>query len=293
MPSPLLYESHLHTPLCHHAIGLPGEYAAVAEKRGLRGIIVTCHAPMPDGYSSPYRMDIEDWATYLTMVEEAAEAWRGRVDIRLGLESEYVPGYLPWIESLHGRASFHHVLGSVHCQMHEYIETFFRDGSPDPWPEFQRTYFRHLAEAAETGLYDTLSHPDLVKNMQPGEWNVPRILDDIRRALDRIAAAGMAMELNTSGLNKTIPEMNPGPAILREMNARGIPVVLGADAHKPSRTGAEYPRALDLLRAAGYKEVSFFLNRQRQGVPIDEAAASLRDGNERAAVATASAPCKF
>ncbi|MGD4031217.1 PHP domain-containing protein, partial [Xanthomonas citri pv. citri] len=151
---------HMHTPLCKHAVGLPGDYAAVAEQKGLKGIIVTCHAPMPDGYSSPYRMGIDEWDRYVAMVAEATEQWRGRVDIRLGLESEYVPTYLSWIESLHQRTPLNHVLGSVHCQMHEYIETCFT-GS---WPDFQRTYFRHLAEAAETGFYDTISHPDLVKN---------------------------------------------------------------------------------------------------------------------------------
>ena len=269
---PLLYESHLHTPLCKHAVGLPGEYAAVAEAKNLKGIVVTCHAPMPNGYSSPYRMGMDDWESYVAMVEEAAEKWRGRVDVRLGLESEYVPGFLPWITSLHERAPFHHVLGSVHCQMQEYTDAYFK-GS---WPEFQRTYFRHLAEAAETGLYDTLSHPDLVKNMQPSEWILPRIMDDILDALDRIAATGTAMELNTSGLNKTIPEMNPGFGILKEMKVRNIPVVLGADAHKPARVADRYPDALMILGKAGYKEVSYFLDRKRQTVPLADAVASLR-----------------
>ena len=39
--APLLYESHCHTPLCKHASGSPSEYAAVAEQRGLKGLIVT------------------------------------------------------------------------------------------------------------------------------------------------------------------------------------------------------------------------------------------------------------
>ena len=271
MPPALLYESHMHTPLCKHAVGLPGEYAAVAQQKNLKGIIVTCHAPMPDGYSSPYRMGQEELGRYVAMVARATDEWRGRVDVRLGLESEFVPKYLGWIEKLHGQAEFHHVLGSVHCQMHEYTDAYFR-GS---WPDFQRTYFGHLADAAETGLYDTLSHPDLVKNMQPEEWDLARILDDIRRALDRIARAGTAMELNTSGFYKTIPEFNPGLTILREMRERGIPVVIGADAHRPERAGDRFPEALETLQEAGYHEVSFFLNRLRQTVPISEALASL------------------
>ena len=53
--APLLYESHSHTPLCKHARGEPEEYAAVAEARGLKGIIFTCHCPLPDGISHGFR----------------------------------------------------------------------------------------------------------------------------------------------------------------------------------------------------------------------------------------------
>ena len=61
------------------------------------------------------------------------------------------------------------------------------------------------------------------------------MMGDIRRCLDRIAATDTAMEINTSGLNKLYPEMNPGPQMLAEMCERGIPVVMGADAHDPVR----------------------------------------------------------
>jgi histidinol-phosphatase (PHP family) len=105
-------------------------------------------------------------------------------------------------------------------------------------------------------------------------------MPDIRRALDRIAATGVAMELNTSGLNKTVPEMNPGPAMLREMSTRGIPIVIGADAHLPQRVGDKYEEALDMLREAGYREVSFFLERKRHDVSIEAARSSLRPAME-------------
>ncbi len=93
---------------------------------------------------------------------------------------------------------------------------------------------------------------------------------------DKFAAAGTAMELNTSGRNKNIREMNPGPEILAEMCARGIPVVLGADAHEPRRVGDAYAEALENLCAAGYEEVSYFIDRKRQSVRIADALASLR-----------------
>jgi histidinol-phosphatase (PHP family) len=130
--------------------------------------------------------------------------------------------------------------------------------------------------AAESGLFDTLAHPDLVKNVAPKEWHLERVLLVIRQALDRIAATGVAMELNTSGLLKAIPEMNPGLEILQEMQQRNIPVVIGADAHVPERVADNYDTALDMLKNAGYSEINFFLERKRQPVPIDLARRSLR-----------------
>lgn len=270
----LLYESHMHTPLCKHAVGTPGEYAEVAFSKGLKGIIVTCHNPIPGGYSANVRMRMEEFDTYVEMVQAAREAWEHRVDVRLGIECDFAPGLENGVSRLLDRAEFHHVLGSVHWQVPEYRERFF-SGS---WLEYQKVYFEHLAQAAETGLFDTLSHPDLVKNGCPREWQIARLLPDIQRALDRIAAAGTAMELNTSGLLKDLPEMNPGPEILQQMCERNIPVVLGADAHAPQRVADRFPEALLCLREAGYEFVSLFLHRSRVEVPISSALDSLAAG---------------
>lgn len=279
LTAPVLYESHMHTPLCKHAYGEPEAYAAVAAQRGLQGIIVTCHNPPIDGWSPNVRMADAEFDTYVQMVERARQAWAGRVDVRLGLECDYVPGMEAALAEQLGRAEFHHVLGSVHPQIAQYKERYFTGDTL----AFQRTYFEHLALAAETGLFDTLSHPDLVKNEFPQEWDPARLADTLEASLDRIAAAGVAMELNTSGLQKRLPEMNPGRTILAAMHARGIPVVVGADAHTPQRVAADYVPALQLLQETGYTHVSLFLNRQRQEVAIDTALASLQAAAESVA----------
>jgi histidinol-phosphatase (PHP family) len=270
--TPILYESHMHTPLCKHASGEPEEYAAVAESRGLKGIVVTCHNPIPGGWSADVRMAPEELDLYVDLVERARERWEGRVDVRLGMESDFVPGMEDWLAELHGRHAFHHVLGSIHPQVGEYLDRFFRGD----WFEYQKLYFEHIAQAAETGLFDTMAHPDLIKNLAPDEWNLDRIWPTILHTLDRVAATGVAMELNTSGLNKRVPEMNPSLPILREMKARGIPVVIGADAHVPERVGDNYLEAIDLLESAGYGKVSFFLNRARSDLPLGDVRKSLR-----------------
>jgi histidinol-phosphatase (PHP family) len=270
--NPILYESHMHTPLCNHATGYPEEYAAVAEQRGLQGIIVTCHNPTNNGWAPWVRMRIDQFDEYVALVEDTRQTWAGRIDVRLGMESDYAPGMEPWLEELHQKADFNYILGSVHPTLNDYKDRYLNGDIV----AFQRTYFEHLAMAAETGLFDSLAHPDLVKIVEPATWDVERVMDTIRPALDRIAATGIAMELNTSGVNKPYPEVNPGREILQEMYQRNIPVVLGADAHTPNRVAADYEKAMDILADVGYTNINFFLNRQRQTVDIEAARASLK-----------------
>ncbi|MEX2581580.1 MAG: histidinol-phosphatase [Verrucomicrobiales bacterium] len=274
-PPPLFFDSHMHTPLCKHAEGHPVEYMREGVERGLKGIIMTCHSPMPDGFSSRVRMAPEQFHLYVAMVEEAAEAAPEDFEVRLGLESDFFPGMEPWLSELHSRADFHYILGSVHWHVPEYLDTFWR-GDTDA---FRRQYFEHLAESAETRLFDCLAHPDLVKNASPDDWEFNRIRPAVEAALDRIAASGVAMELNTSGLNKTFPEMNPGPEMLSLMAERNIPVVVGSDSHTPARVGDNFLTALEELSDAGYDSVSVFRERKRLDYPIEKVRGSLAELN--------------
>lgn len=268
----LFYDSHMHTPLCKHAWGEPEEYAQQALKAGLKGIIFTCHCPMPNGFWPTVRMSESEFDTYVELVQRAADAFKGKLDIRLGIESEYFPGCEEYIANLHKRADFHYVLGAVHWQAKEYLNKF-ETGTIE---NFRRTYFEHLAKSAESGLYDSLAHPDLVKNYHPDSWCFAIVKNTVAAALDRIAATGVAMELNTSGLNKSYSEMNPGNEMLRMMADRKIPIVLGSDSHRAVRVGEHFVTALNHLTEAGYEKVSYFLNRQRIDLPISEVLASLK-----------------
>ncbi len=262
----------MHTPLCHHAVGEPEAYAAVAAARGLNGIIVTCHNPLPDGLEGSTRMRLDQFDEYLGMVQRAREAMAGRADVRLGMECDYLPGMEGWLQTQLASAPFDYVLGSVHPHLSAYKKAYWSDDAET----YQRTYFGHLADAAETGLFDALAHPDLVKNVTSGSWRLERIIDHVRACLDRIAASGCALELNTSGLNKTVAEMNPGHELLREARLRDIPIVIGGDAHKPERVGDRFEEALDTLERVGYRKVSLFLGRERREHDIEAVRRSLR-----------------
>ena len=268
----LFYDSHMHTPLCKHAWGEPEEYAQQAIKAGLKGIIFTCHAPMPNGFWPTVRMSESEFEIYTSIVQRAAEAYKNKLHVCLGLESEWFPGQEDYLRQLHERADFDYILGAVHWQAKEYLAKF-ESGTIE---NFRRIYFDNLAKSAESGLYDCLAHPDLVKNYHPDSWCFAIIKNSVSTCLDRIAATGVAMELNTSGLNKSYSEMNPGNEMLRMMAERKIPIVVGSDAHRAQRVGEHFTTALNNLIEAGYEEVCYFQKRQRIDLKISDVLASLK-----------------
>ena len=85
------------------------------------------------------------------------------------MESDYLPGMESWLDDLHCRADFSYVLGSVHPQTDEYRAMYLEGANR---LEYEKSYFENLANAAESGLFDCLSHPDIVKIVHPSQYNV-------------------------------------------------------------------------------------------------------------------------
>jgi histidinol-phosphatase (PHP family) len=250
------------------------EYAEAAFSKNLAGIHITCHTPLPEGFSPHVRMRLDEMDLYFEIIQEVREKFQGRLEIGTGLECDYLPELEPWIAQMRARRPWSHFLGSVHPQTAEFKKSYSQGGVI----ENITRYFQLVAKSAESGFFDTLGHPDLIKNEYPEVWKVGEVISVICKTLDRIAATGVAMEMNTSGWNKAIPEVNPGFEILLEMAKRMIPVVWGADALRPTRVGDRFLDGLQLLEEAGYQEVGLQEPGRRRMILIEEARKSLDPG---------------
>jgi histidinol-phosphatase (PHP family) len=204
-------------------------------------------------------------------LDEYCRFVREDTDLRLGIEADFVPGAENRIANLLEARDFDYVVGSVHFLREHSLDTDDHsvwDSGRSP-EEIWREYFRTLGEAARSGLFDILAHPDLVK-----VWGRERPLpeDDLRRyyelALDGIAESGIAIEVSTAGLRKRAQEIYPAPAFLHMCLEAGAPVALSSDAHRPEDVGADYDQALELLESVGAKELCVFERRERRLEPI-------------------------
>lgn len=251
-------------------------YRAVASERGIAELGVSEHVyrftQVLDVWQHPFwRMNARD------DLDEYCGFVREQTDLRLGIEADFVPGGEDRMANLLQARDFDYVVGSVH---------FMRDGAVDMddysvWQsgrsveEIWRRYFQMIGEAARSGLFDVLAHPDLVKF-----WGAerPRPEGDLRRyyepAIEAIAESGIAVELSTAGLRKRVGEMYPAPAFLEMCVQAGAQVALSSDAHRPEDVGADYQQALELLDLLGVQELCVFDRRVRRLAPIGPTDAS-------------------
>jgi len=156
-----------------------------------------------------------------------------------------------------------YLLGSVH-----YVDGFPVDQEPglveklgphEAW----RRYFVWLRNAARSGLFDSLAHPDLAKHHGPRP-DTETIQWVHEETADAIEAAGVCIEVSSAGLHKPVGELYPDPPLLEACHARGVPITLASDAHIPQNVGRDLDHAVDLARAAGYETVTVFDRRERR-----------------------------
>ncbi len=213
-------------------------------------------------WTVPYQTErcVYDLDAYVDAVVQARE--RG-LPVKLGLEVDYVPGREDETRALLAPYPWDYLLGSVH-----HVDGFGVDGEPrlldevgveEAWSR----YFETLAAAARSGLFDSLSHPDLVKifGERPASF-------DYTAVADAIAESGIAVEVSTAGLRKPVGELYPHPELLAACSERGVPVTTGSDAHVPDLVGHEFDRARELLRSAGYETVTVFEQRRARQEPL-------------------------
>lgn len=250
-----MFDSHMHTPLCKHASGTPQEYAQAALDAGLTGITFTDHMPMPEWYDAPWRMHLSELDRYVQWVQEAQQAFAGKLEIRLGLEGDFHPGTERYVEKVLTRHPWDYVIGSIH-----YIGAWGFD-NPEFIAEYDnrdltalyQQYYQLATQAAKSGLFDAIGHLDLPKKFGHLQLDLSLAFE----ALDAVAAAGMALDYNTAGYRKPVKEAYPSPSLVAEAVKRGIPFVLGSDAHKPEEVGHRFAEAVQDLERLGARVVSF------------------------------------
>lgn len=246
-------------------------YLAAAEARGITDLGVSEHI-----YRFSEALQIWRHPFWEEFADDDLDAYCDFVagtPLKLGIECDFVPGAEDRTASLLEKRRFDYVVGSVHFVGDRAVdmEPFtVWDGEQDADQIWQR-YFEMLAEAARSGLFDILAHPDLVKvwgRARPGPMRDPRFYYE--PAVEAILESGIAVEVSTAGIRKPVGEIYPAPSFAAELADAGAVFALSSDAHLPEQVGFAYDQAIALFDSIGVSQIARFEGRQRELVAIED-----------------------
>ena len=149
---------HIHTYRCRHAEDISDEmYVRKAIEVGADCITFTDHAPFP---GNPFRgrMLFEELPEYLDSINNLKNKYQGRIMVRCGLETEYLPSFAEYYKELVRGVGLDLLL----------LGQYFYEISPGKYsfmyPE-QNAYeyqgcMEAIIEGINTGIFYAVAHPD-------------------------------------------------------------------------------------------------------------------------------------
>ena len=243
---------HMHTTFCDGK-STAEEMVQSAIEKGLTRMGFSIHAEQfsPRGPRDPKVM-----AAYRAEIARLKEAYRDRIEILCGAESDY---YFPA-----NKDDFDYILGSVH-----YLNTpdglIPIDSKPEILLDAAATYYNNdfLAIAQEYFATvarlveirpDIIGHFDLIAKYNEGDKlfdsQDPRYLSAAFAAVDALLPLGVPFEINTGAISRGY-RTHPYPAdpILRYILAHGGKVMLCSDSHAAKNVAFAFDDWKDLVSA--------------------------------------------
>lgn len=263
----------MHTTLCGHAVGEPIEYAAMAAERGIDLITITCHIPMRwEAFGQAgIRMGYGQLDDYVSLVQGTAEQAKALgVEVLCGIEAEVYPDEteLEPMDAILANYDFDFVLGSLHAQCRSYIDWLAKHKVKNDAMKID-SYFRHLRDGAQSGRYDSMSHPDVIRTYGVVQHFDPSQHEEvIRDFLQAVVDEDICMEVNTSGLTKGDFEVHPDPLILEWASEMDVKLTIGSDSHRPHSVGQFFDVIQPLLRDKGFSDLYYYRGRVRQRIDM-------------------------
>ncbi len=261
---------HIHTKRCRHAEGEMIEYVRRAENKKIQEMGFSDHCPYFRTFKKSISLEkvampLSELPSYIKDVENVRK--KTKIPIKLGLEVDFLPGDFSAFNILK-KYDFDYFIGSIHFidewgfDQEEFLIEFDRMGKKKAY----RRYCELLGQMGDSCLFDIVGHIDLPKKF--GHYPSKDIFPYFEKALKRIKAGGMAVEINTSGLDREAKEMYPSEHILKLCFQQNIPITLGSDAHNPEEVGRYFPEAKKLLKKTGYDSIVKFTRHRYERIRI-------------------------
>lgn len=267
------FDLHTHHFRCGHADGNIRDYVEAAIEAGLQVIGISDHTPYfgsPEEQPFPHiYMGKSEIANYVEEVLQLKKEYEGKIDVLLGIESDYFPKYADIYRDALAQYPFDYIIGSVHevGGVSIFNKNRWKGLSEKEKVVQKEEYFSIIRQSAKSGMFQILGHIDAMKGNYPSFTDI-LTEEALEETLKTIAECGIVIEINTSGKTKLSGGWYPSNEILERALFHGVEVTFGSDAHKPSRVGDEFEEVSVVLKEIGFKEWVYFKQKQKVSVPL-------------------------
>lgn len=248
---------HTHTVFCDGRDTV-SHMAQCAFEKGFVSLGFSGHGPQINN-----AFGIGDEAEYARAVRAAAEEYRGRMRIWLGVEQDYYGvcgieydyrlGAVHYLEGLDGQP--YHIDTGLEWFTDLFVKGYGRDVQA-----LARAYYGRVCDMVERNRPDVVVHYDLIRKFNEGgrffDESDAAYRDVALSALERIYPLCDMLEVNTGAMARgwrTQPY--PTREVLEHWRELGGRVILGSDCHDAQKLDWGFEAAQSLLKAAGYRSV--------------------------------------
>ena len=231
---------HTHTFRCGHAGEYTDEeYVVTAMENGFEVLGFSDHIMLPGISQVGIRGEYSLLNDYVNSIKNLKGKYKNKIEIDLGFEAEAIPDFYNYYRELLSSKKIEYLILGNHCYLenNQLISYFLDSNKMDD--DLER-YTTSLIDGMATSLFKYVAHPDLFMKYAK-KWN-EHLIDITNRICDASLKYNIPLEINLACCFDRVPNIGikevfkyPYIDFWKIVEAKKCKVIIGVDAHKPSR----------------------------------------------------------
>lgn len=240
-----------------------------AISKNLKVIGITDHSPMP--FENRVSLKKERINDYIAEVKRLKDKYKDQINVRLGMEMEYIPGMSEDFQSVRENLGLEYLIGSVHLVEKDGALWFIDGAKIEPYDEgldkiFHgdikagvKRFFEQSNMMIENEKFEIIGHFDKIKMNNKGRYfqeSDKWYRDLLFETLDLIKQKNLIVEVNTRGMYKgRYDGFYPSEWLFPFLKEMRIPVIISSDGHLAGEVSGCFEQADKALSGAGIETV--------------------------------------